>query len=310
MTTSNPLEVTPDAKATGPSSPEDGLVEAAAPKLAALEALLASRGPALVAFSGGVDSTFVLHVAHKVLGDRCVALTAVSASLAPEEAVEAAELAGRIGARHVLVRSGELDNPSYAQNPINRCYFCKTELYSLCEVKREELKLEVVLDGFNADDRRDHRPGHQAAREHRVLSPLSEVGLTKAEIRALSRAAGLPTWDKPQMACLASRIPYGTGVTRERLLQIGAGESELRKLGLRSFRLRFHHEVARLEVAAEELFHFDAPAFRAAVNGALKAQGFRFVALDLEPFRSGRMNEAAGITPQVGSHPLPVLPAR
>lgn len=288
---------------------QDAICEAAAPKLAALEALLASRGPALVAFSGGVDSTFVLSVAHRVLGDGCIALTAVSPSLAPEEAVEAAALAGQIGARHVLVRSGELDNPSYAQNPINRCYFCKTELYTLCEQKRVELKLEVVLDGFNSDDKRDHRPGHQAAREHRVLSPLSEVGLTKAEIRALSRAAGLPTWDKPQMACLASRIPYGTGVTRERLLQIAAGESALRKLGLKSFRLRFHHEVARLEIAAEELHRFDAAPFRAEVNAALKAEGFRFVALDLEPFRSGRMNEAAGIVPQVASHALPVLPA-
>jgi uncharacterized protein len=279
------------------STPEqqDPLCAASRPKLDAMRAALAAHGSALVAFSAGVDSTFVLHVALEVLGARAVALTALSASVAPEEAEEARALARRLGARHVVVDSGELENPSYAANPTNRCYFCKTELYDLCEAKRAELGLAVVLDGFNADDFKDHRPGHQAAREHHVRSPLADAGLTKAEIRSWSRAFGLPTWDKPQMACLASRIPYGTSVTRERLFQIAAGESSLRQLGLRTFRLRYHQDVARLEVAAEEQERFHAPEFRAAVNAALKGHGFAFVALDLEPFRSGRMNEALGL---------------
>ncbi|MCI0570554.1 MAG: ATP-dependent sacrificial sulfur transferase LarE [Myxococcaceae bacterium] len=282
------------------------LCDASRPKLDAMRAALAAHGSALVAFSAGVDSTFVLKVALEVLGERAVALTSVSASVAPEEADEARSLAARLGARHVVVSTSELDNPSYAANPTNRCYHCKTELYGLCEAQRAQLGLAVVLDGFNADDFKDHRPGHQAAREHRVRSPLADAGLTKAEIRAWSRALGLPTWDKPQMACLASRIPYGTSVTRDRLLQVAAGESALRRLGLRSFRLRYHHEVARLEVAEEELDRFASAEFRSRVNASLLAQGFAFVALDLEPFRSGRMNEAAGLKPR-GPVALPVV---
>lgn len=281
------------------------LCEPSRHKLEAMRSAIRAHGSALVAFSGGVDSTFVLKVAHDVLGDRAVALTALSPSVAPEEAAEARALAATIGARHLELASNELIDPRYAANPTNRCYFCKTELYDLCERKRLELGLAVVLDGFNADDTRDHRPGHQAAREHRVFSPLSEAGLTKAEIRAWSQRFGLPTWDKPQMACLASRIPYGTAVTLERLQQIGAAESALRALGLRSFRVRYHGEVARLEVAAEEYDRFHDPSFRLRVNEALKGCGFAFVALDLEPFRSGRMNEAAGVAG--AARALPVI---
>lgn len=272
------------------------LCERSRPKLDAMRELIRAQGSVLVAFSAGVDSTFVLKVAREVLGDAAVALTAISASMAPEEQQEAEELAARIGAKLVAVRSDELANPKYAANPTNRCYFCKTELYDLCEQKRGELGLKRILDGFNADDFKDHRPGHQAAKEHDVLSPMAQVGLTKDEIRAWSQQMGLPTWDKPQMACLASRIPYGTAVTTERLMQIGSSESELRKLGLKSFRIRYHGEIARLEVAAEEYERFHSAEFRAKVNQALLARGFKFVALDLEPFRSGRMNEAAGIS--------------
>ncbi len=274
-----------------------GLGAAAAPKVARMRAALGELGSALVAFSGGVDSTFVLQVALEVLGPRAVALTALSASVAPEERREAIRLAQLLGAQHVLVDSAELQNPAYQRNPTDRCYFCKSELYALCERTRVELGLAAVVDGFNADDRLDHRPGHRAAEEARVHSPLAEAGLTKEEIRALSQAAGLPTWDKPAMPCLASRIPYGTPVTEERLAQVGSAESELRALGLRTFRVRYHGEVARLEVAAEELARFADAAFRQRVNSALLARGFKFVALDLEPFRSGRLNEAAGIRP-------------
>lgn len=274
-----------------------GLGAAAAPKLARMRASLGELGSALVAFSGGVDSTFVLQVAVQVLGERAVALTAISASVAPEERKEAVRLAKLLGARHVVVDSAELSNPDYQRNPTDRCYFCKSELYALCERTRVELGLATVVDGFNADDRLDHRPGHRAATEAQVRSPLAEAGLTKDEIRALSHAAGLPTWDKPAMPCLASRIPYGTAVTEERLYQVGSAESALRALGLRIFRVRYHGDVARLEVGAEELGRFADEAFRERVNGALKAYGFKYVALDLEPFRSGRLNEAAGIRP-------------
>ena len=270
------------------------LAEASGPKLLRLREALRNLGSALVAFSGGVDSTFVLKVAHDELGDRAVALTAISASVAPDERREAEALARELGVRHLAVDSGEVADPRYAANPANRCYFCKTELYALCAEQRQVLGLAAVVDGFNADDTHDHRPGHQAAREARVRSPLAEVGLGKDEIRALSRALGLRTWDKPQMPCLASRIPYGTSVTPERLVQIGSAEADLRALGLRNFRVRYHGEVARVEVAAEELPRFADEALRAGVNAALKARGFRYVALDLEPFRSGRLNEALG----------------
>ena len=273
-------------------SPEriDELCRASASKLEAMRALVRAQGSALVAFSAGVDSTLVLKIAAQELGDRAVAVTAISASMAPEEQTEARELAAQIGVRLVEVRSKEIEDPRYAQNPVNRCYFCKTELYDLCTAQKAALGVSAILDGFNADDFKDHRPGHQAAREHQILSPLAEAGLNKEEIRAWSHRLGLPTWDKPQMACLASRIPYGTSVTPERLSQLAGAESDLRRLGLRTFRVRYHGEVARLEVAAEEQDRFFSAEFRAQVSQALQGRGFRFVSLDLEPFRSGRMN--------------------
>jgi pyridinium-3,5-biscarboxylic acid mononucleotide sulfurtransferase len=276
----------------------DDVRRASAPKLETLRATIASTGGALVAFSGGVDSTFVLAVAREVLGDRAVALTAHSPSVPQAERDAARDLARHIGVRHLEVVSREGEDPRYAANPVDRCYYCKSELYRLCVAAARDEGLGAVLDGFNADDRKDHRPGHQAAAEARVRSPLAEAGLGKTEVRAFSEAYGLSTWNKPQMACLASRLPYGVAVTPERLGQVERAEAALRTLGLVSFRVRWHDAIGRVEVASEELEA--AFARRAEIVAAVKAAGFKLAVLDLEPFRSGRLNELAGIA-------LPVL---
>jgi uncharacterized protein len=285
-------------------NPDDARLEdlrrSSAPKMLQLRELVAGTGSALVAFSAGVDSTFLLAVAREVLGERAVALTAHSPSVPQAEREAARELARRLGVQHLEVTSREGEDPRYVANPLDRCYYCKSELYRLCEAAARERGLAAILDGFNADDRRDHRPGHQAAVERGVRSPLAEVGLAKEEIRAWSQAYRLPTWDKPQMACLASRLPYGTEVTPERLRQVESAEAGVRAAGLRSFRVRYHGEVGRIEVAAEEM----ALAFarRDALAAALREAGFRLAVLDLEPFRSGRLNELAGLSlPVVGA---------
>ena len=268
-------------------------------KLRQMKASLSGLRGAVVAFSAGVDSTFVLAVAREVLGDGALALTAHSPSVPQAEREEARALARRLGARHVEVTSHELDDPRYAANGTDRCFWCKSELYRLCVEAARRHDLPAILDGFNADDRRDHRPGHRAAEERAVRSPLAEAGLTKDEVRAWSEAYGLPTWDKPQMACLASRLPYGTAVTSERLAQVEQAEAALRALGLRSFRVRFHGDIGRVEVAGEEMEL--AFARRAELAQAVRGAGFKMAVLDLEPFRSGRMNEIAGVAlPVVG----------
>jgi pyridinium-3,5-biscarboxylic acid mononucleotide sulfurtransferase len=259
-------------------------------RLSAVRDSLRSFESALVAFSGGVDSAFLLKLAIDELGAKAVALTAVSASVPQAEIEQARAFTAQLGAQHVIVKSNELADARYAANPTNRCYFCKTELYSLSESKRVELGLGIVLDGFNADDQKDHRPGHQAAREHRVESPLKH--LSKAEIRAWSKHFNLPTWNKPQTPCLASRIPYGTQVTVERLKQIEVAEASLRQLGLKNFRVRFHDSLARIEVSSDEFEKFNHVAFRREALDVVKRSGFKFAVLDLEPFRSGRLNDS------------------
>src|SRR3954469_805948 len=210
-------------------------------------------GSALVAYSGGVDSALLLALAVEALGDKAVAFTALSPAVAPDELEGARAVARQLGARHVEKRSGELEDPRYASNPVNRCYYCKTELYTLAEAEAKALGLAWVVSGTNADELGDYRPGLKAADEHRIVQPLAEAGLNKDEIRQLSRELGLPTGDKPQQPCLSSRIPYGTEVTAERLDQLAKSEMALRSLGLREFRVRWHGDVARIEVAEGEL---------------------------------------------------------
>jgi len=271
----------------------ESIRRASAPKLARLKEGISACESALVAFSAGVDSTFVLAVAAEVLAGRAIALTAHSPSVPQAEREEARRLAARLGVRLLERTSLEQDDPGYVENSPDRCYHCKRELYRLCEEAARGEGVLAVLDGFNADDRKDHRPGHRAAEERRVRSPLAEAGLTKVEVRAWSEAYGLPTWDKPQMACLASRIPYGTAVTPERLAQVESAEVAIRALGFRELRVRHHGDIGRVEIGEEEI---DAAfARRAEIARAVKGAGFRVAALDLEPFRSGRMNELAGI---------------
>ncbi|OFX24029.1 MAG: TIGR00268 family protein [Anaeromyxobacter sp. RBG_16_69_14] len=263
-------------------------------KLRRMKTHLGALDSALVAFSAGVDSSFVLAVAREVLGDKVIALTAHSPSVPQAERVEARDLARRLGVRHVEVESREMDDPRYVANAVDRCFHCKSELYRLCVEVAQRERVVAVVDGFNADDRRDYRPGQRAAEERAVRSPLAEAGLTKAEARAWSEAYALPTWNKPQMACLASRLPFGTAVTSERLAQVERAEAAVRALGLRAFRVRYHGDIGRIEVAEDEMD--GAYARRSDLVAAVRTAGFKMVALDLEPFRSGRMTEGAGLS--------------
>ncbi len=270
-------------------------------KLARLRADLAGMGRCVVAFSGGVDSTFLLQVAHEVLGERALAITARSESLPVAEAREAESLAARIGARHEWIDTRELSNPRYVRNDADRCYHCKTELFTHLRRIAEAHAGAVVVYGELADDAADFRPGRRAAREFGVRAPLADAGLTKAEVRVLSRRCGLPTADKPALACLASRIPHGTEVTAERLAQVERAEAGLHALGFPGVRVRHHGDVARIEVAAERMLDLCTPPVREQALAAVRAAGFRWAAVDLAGYRPGGLNP--------GWVPLPVVGA-
>jgi uncharacterized protein len=260
-----------------------------ADKVEQLNALLDELGSVVVAYSGGIDSTLLLKVAHDRLGERALAITAVSASLPAAERQEAEAIAREIGARHVLIESHETENPDYLANTPNRCYFCKQEVYADLVAYARNYGFAHVIDGTNLDDAGDHRPGRRAAREHSVRSPLKESGFTKDDIRSLARLLGLPNWDKPSAACLSSRIPYGTTITLEQLSQVERAEAALRALGLRQVRVRHHGPVARIEV--EESDFPSVLAHRDELQETFKSLGFTFITLDLAGFRSGSMNE-------------------
>jgi pyridinium-3,5-biscarboxylic acid mononucleotide sulfurtransferase len=259
--------------------------------LAQLRALIRSYDSVLVCYSGGIDSALVLAVAHQELGERAIGLTAVSPSLPRLEREGAQRVAAAIGARHELVDSHELQRPGYVANGPDRCFYCKSELYEIAELKRQEWQLSRILNGTNKDDLGDHRPGLQAAAAAGVSSPLVALGLSKHDVRELAQLVGLPIWDKPASACLSSRIPYGTEVTVGRLGQIEALENALHELGLGQVRVRWHDRIARIEVPVEELPRLCEPALREQIVARGKAAGFSYVTLDLGGYRMGSHNE-------------------
>jgi uncharacterized protein len=270
-------------------------------KLNVLRRLLRDMERVLIAFSGGVDSSFLLRVAGEELGDRVVALTTRSPTAPEDDLVFALSFAEELGVRHLVLDANELEIPEYAANPTNRCYFCKDRLYEICHAEAERLGIEHIADGVNLDDLGDYRPGLQAAREHHIRHPLVEAELSKAEIRAFSRALGLPTWDRPSSPCLSSRFPYGTAITLDALRKVGGAERVLRQLGFRECRVRYHESVARIEVVPEEIARLTASPVREIVLRELRAFGFRYVAVDLQGYRTGSLNE--GLVESPGAIP-------
>lgn len=265
-------------------------------KFARLTEVLRATDSLLVAFSAGVDSTFLLKAAHMAIGDRALALTATSPTVPPGEIDAAKDFAKDLGCRHIILDSHELTNPSFTQNPSNRCFFCKDELYRICRAEADKLGIATIVDGTNLDDLQDYRPGLKAADEWGVRHPLVEAEMTKADIRRYSRELDLPTWDKPSSPCLSSRFPYGTEIDLARLGKIGACEVFLKQLSFREFRVRYHGELARIEVAPNEIDRLFDKAIREAIVKKFKAVGFSYVSLDLQGFRSGSLNEAIAKT--------------
>ncbi len=272
-------------------------IEALAVKAGRLREILSGYQSVLIAFSGGVDSAYLAIAAAAALGDRALAVTADSPSYPDTHRQLALTIARDFGFPHEVIHTAELDRPEYRANPANRCYYCKDELYGRLAAIARERGMAVVVDGNNADDRGDYRPGRQAAREHGVKSPLDEAELTKDDIRELARAAGLASWDEPASACLSSRIPYGHEVTDARLRQIERAEAVLRDLGFRIFRVRHHDDTARLEIAKAEMPRALDPDVNARLVSALKGLGYQYVSLDLQGYRLGSLNEALRLRP-------------
>ncbi|MBA2783093.1 MAG: ATP-dependent sacrificial sulfur transferase LarE [Rubrobacteraceae bacterium] len=274
-------------------------------RLAELERILVPYGSALVAFSGGVDSSLALAAAARALPrHRVLAVTSNNETYLPSELDLAREFAESLGVEHLIVNTRELDNPDYASNPTNRCYFCKSTLYSDLAKMAGELGYGCVVDGANADDEGDHRPGRRAAKEENVVSPLALARLTKDDVRALAKHLGLPSWDKPALACLSSRFPYGEPITPEKLRRVARAEEFLRSLGFRQVRVRHHENIARLEVSESELEQ--AFARREEISAELKDAGFLYVALEMTPYRSGSLN--AVLQNSGGKKPKQLLP--
>ncbi len=264
--------------------------------------LIRSFESCAVAFSAGVDSTVVANAAHLALGEKAVAVTGTSDSLAAGELCEARSLAECIGIRHIVISTDEFANPNYTQNAPDRCYHCKTELYTQLDGLTERLGVSVVLNGANVDDASDYRPGMKAASEHAVRSPLAECGLTKADVRALAEHWGLPVWDKPATPCLSSRVAYGEEVTPERLRMIDRAEQLLRAQGLRNVRVRYHRgDLARIEVPADEIAKLVPADTRSLLAEQMRQLGFKFVTIDLEGFRSGSLNSLVQLTTDASS---------
>lgn len=253
---------------------------------------LSAYSSMIIALSGGADSAYLAYAAQQVLGSQALGVTALSPSYSAHDRQVVETFVNRLRLRHEFVETHEMENPKYRANAADRCYFCKDELFTVLDQIARERSIAAVAYGVNADDTLDFRPGHRAASEHRVIAPLLDAGLHKSEIRLLSQRAGLPTWDRPASACLASRLPYGTEVTPERLSLVERGEAALRSLGFQQFRVRLHDKLARVEIAPEEMPRAMSPDIAAAITAGLKAAGFTYVALDLEGYRQGSLNES------------------